>query len=923
MEVMVGAAEENATGIDIARGELSGRQSAYDEEQFQFAMKHLGKYKCALNFLWLAQPRISSFPLREESIKSQQEHDFPEGPQRINRDIVVQIPHVDFKPGEHKGALRVLSPEEPLIAFVRSLADALAKDVVTQETKDLYKAILLDVPVVFELIEVEENAKFRAVAIREQIVEDFFNMALTTWQRMLEVWSFRTDMIRLTGSCDNFSAATLSKLYVTKGHMSKHSELPSLEFIDCTCTFMKRAYSLPAVKKALGLLEKVLGQKNPFDSAYKYHPVITKTKPNEALEWVFCSFADHIMNGDISSAGFSIRFLKGDSKNFGLVRVISFKKAVLDYLLDKLLGEFVKCDATRKLLREKFASHASYRAFVCPFENGVFRDLAKEPVDMTWMASFKESAVKVANLIEKVCYTTAMHPNMRVALKHGKSAEKFVEDSCKDATDEIKVIIEKEEKVLHEDSKTSNMDGDGEDSKKDEAEKEDDADELDNKVTLSLTVTSGGEGTTNFEAMCARKVKTGVWFAVLPKNNSPTEMCKLVKAASSGPNPFIGNGRKGAGVGIIWDQPAAGETTTAPHLRAPPWPRDEFKKLIQGTLRGRSQTDDEDDRDAIKLFDVLLISDGGKSGNISKIFRCLGDMNAANKVSLQKKKNLLLGFEEVSFEARKFRSRGNLNQQENFFFIPSKEGLQLPERKLMWLKGTSTTNRGNILSPIPVPEYVEQWAETFEMKRKIFQDWRKAPSGSDKSKKSASSSEESSDDDDDVPNNKLPPAVDHERARTTRNDDAKESVFYHNVKSVTLWRELMKSYCLGKGIISILTTPELVVAALLERIPVYAFTFSEDHTCRLEAEVQRVMLKEMADDKSPAFESGFAAALTAAKKEKEKKEDKKDDQNATPKKEKKKDKKEDKKKEKKKKEEKSESESEDSSSGSSESGASK
>ena len=194
---------------------------------------------------------------------------------------------------------------------------------------------------------------------------------------------------------------------------------------------MRRAYALPAVRAALEELEKVLGQLNPFDSAYKYHPVITKTKPNEALEWVFCSFVDHIKNGDIVKEGFSIRFLKGDQKNQGLVRVVGFKKEVCDHLLGKILEELVPCERTRKLLREKFATHANYRAFVCPYENEKFR--SKKPVDMTWMAGFAESAVKITNLIEKAAYTMAMHPSMRIALKHGKPVEQFVADTFKDS----------------------------------------------------------------------------------------------------------------------------------------------------------------------------------------------------------------------------------------------------------------------------------------------------------------------------------------------------------------------------------------------------------------------------------------------------------------------------------------------------------
>ena len=100
-------------------------------------MKKAKKFKCAMNFFWVNHYDSPSVgvPLVESRIKILEEYYFSK-PSGLPLDLLIAVMDDDFKPGEHKGALRSYTPEELKIAFIRAIArDIRAKvavDVVQQ-----------------------------------------------------------------------------------------------------------------------------------------------------------------------------------------------------------------------------------------------------------------------------------------------------------------------------------------------------------------------------------------------------------------------------------------------------------------------------------------------------------------------------------------------------------------------------------------------------------------------------------------------------------------------------------------------------------------------------------------------------------------------------------------------------------------------
>ena len=100
-------------------------------------MKKAKKFKCAMNFFWVNHYDSPSVgvPLVESRIKLLEEYYFSK-PSCLPFDLLIAVMEDDFKPHEHKGALKSYTPEEVKIAFVRAIArdirSKVAVDVVQQ-----------------------------------------------------------------------------------------------------------------------------------------------------------------------------------------------------------------------------------------------------------------------------------------------------------------------------------------------------------------------------------------------------------------------------------------------------------------------------------------------------------------------------------------------------------------------------------------------------------------------------------------------------------------------------------------------------------------------------------------------------------------------------------------------------------------------
>ena len=110
--------------------EGGGNQVAYTPELYETAMKSkAASYKCGGNIFWLDHSfnPSSGTPLSMQRIKDFKEFSFSK-PSPYPTDVIVAVPHDQFNPMEHLGALKSVTPIEVLIAFAQAVAEAVKSE---------------------------------------------------------------------------------------------------------------------------------------------------------------------------------------------------------------------------------------------------------------------------------------------------------------------------------------------------------------------------------------------------------------------------------------------------------------------------------------------------------------------------------------------------------------------------------------------------------------------------------------------------------------------------------------------------------------------------------------------------------------------------------------------------------------------------
>ena len=160
-------------------------------------------YKCGGNLFWtlflhLTNPRV---PLSELQIKLCKDFYFKLDnlPSSFPFNVIIGVDSADFHVLEHKGALRVLSPDEPRHAYIFQCADAInanADDGVLRKLRDL----ALNVSMEFEVCEPGEPSYWRAQNLRETDIERGETVKKTTRQWIYDVTGFKAEQEHISGS---------------------------------------------------------------------------------------------------------------------------------------------------------------------------------------------------------------------------------------------------------------------------------------------------------------------------------------------------------------------------------------------------------------------------------------------------------------------------------------------------------------------------------------------------------------------------------------------------------------------------------------------------------------------------------------------------------------------------------------------------
>ena len=160
-------------------------------------------YKCGGNLFWtlmlhFTNPRV---PMSEVQIKLCQNFYFKLDnlPSSFPFIVIIGVDSADFPVMEHKGALRVLSPDEPRHAYIFTCAAAInagADDGVLRKLRDL----ALNVSMEFQVCEPGEPSYWRAQNLRETDVERGETVKKTIRQWIYDVTGFKAEQEQKSGS---------------------------------------------------------------------------------------------------------------------------------------------------------------------------------------------------------------------------------------------------------------------------------------------------------------------------------------------------------------------------------------------------------------------------------------------------------------------------------------------------------------------------------------------------------------------------------------------------------------------------------------------------------------------------------------------------------------------------------------------------
>ena len=225
--------------------------------------------------------------------------------------------------------------------------------------------------------------------------------------------------------------------------------------------------------------------------------------------------------------------------------------------------------------------------------------------------------------------------------------------------------------------------------------------------------------------------------------------------------------------------------------------------------------------------DIYFLLDGGMSGNVGAMLKAF---NGKDKVS--KTFTVLKDLASVDKRHERVRGVGNVKQTETLLVV-SQNQINLPPVK--YQQFTGGTN-GDVIGPVVLAPPETQWQATWAEKKEIF--------GPDQLIEVGGKLEV------DAPADLL-------KRRKPRTDDTVEPVFFHSMP-VLFYQELLVALNI-RAVIDLTPGEGTCATACVKRmLPYVGVTFNEQHSARLNAHLERVVLTGMVTQGDPLYDVNFA-----------------------------------------------------------------
>ena len=704
---------------DGARGRQAGIQSAFNLQDYKSAIGAHGIYRCAMNEFvldpWFSMP--GGIPYNRKVIHELAATSFSR-PGQWGGTNIIWVNNKKFNPLAHKGSLKRLSPEEPNFARIIGIYKAIQEN--RDDELDGWRLDILCAPFQFEYWDCEVPADKqtdgaalpRAISLREATLAEAAAVGRDVLQRVFEVIKTRRGIEQANGRCTDDD---LVKFYMDRIKMAPNSEAINRTFIEHVTTVEKRMLKDGQIVNMLMRLTEEWGRDGPLQSIYKLTAIIKKChQERDLILWTLAALYDTVKSGQASAGEIAIRALtNGAGGGKGLVDLHVTKKQLQDYLFLVDLPKRVKTPETKNKILTILADHDSYRKEYRPYTG------SKTSVDVTWMAGLAESEKMVLRLYEALLYTDMHDAKLRYQIRLNKTVNDMYQsmNPIKALFDALDDAAAAEVKELGT-STAQSMPGapssaailvDSSEAAESAPVASDDAEPQDDKWRRH-----------------ARDRIMETVKLIDDNPDCPSALTAALEASLTAKTPADNSGL----CLIHMDIDLLTESAHMPHLRQPPWRKQQVERLLRAILTTRK---DIAEAGACKLVvgDLLLFKDGGKAvpandfwkmlttgkGRVSRVAKQEG----LGKISI----SVILAEKGLKERRSKVRGVGTLKQLVGLHCFHNKQTI-LPETDRKHFSGSNT---GDALGPVAFVPWSSSWKLPVPDKRLLYGDNRRQVGG--------------------------------------------------------------------------------------------------------------------------------------------------------------------------------------------------
>ncbi|CAK0880249.1 unnamed protein product [Prorocentrum cordatum] len=703
---------EKTMPLTIADG---GRQAPFTKQDCLDALSRGSNYTCGSNLFWQNFFWSATYktPVNMGQVKEiRRFHMSPMSPPEVfpmTTVFAAENPAMDVT--MHLGSLQRLSPIEPQLALLMSMADAVKKE--AEDSVLLkWRQVALSAPVTFEVQAKGDTRYWRAHDIRQEWIETGDTAQLSVRQWVYDIVGFKEAKEKDIGK--TLGSKELSQLYEKHMKYAKSTVHVKPTFVDNAITVHKRLLPLEDSNKCLVWADENLMTDSPWTSLYATQAVVERASTPNKIDWAMMGLTDHYRMAPKASGRsqnhqefidlgkFGVNKLRDYRESY--VEVLNLKLDVKNEMLFKWLPRVGIPSDHVATIQQKMGTFAAVRAYVTGYPG--------DTVDTTWQALMKQSAVSAVALIEELVYTIEFDISRCTNAIQSKLdvADFLAYESVAMRTNEVIEMAKGE----------NGTDG---------------AEELKKFAHLQETDKQ------NWNRGIDKVVRT--YIQIVPDQKTLAELENVLRDSALATI-------KGDPTGLVlyhFDAKQFGEPQYGPELRIAPLREKQYERLARSMLNARAP---QGQPSHLRNGEVAVILDGGRRGNASKLFAPWkentvekkeakgrgrggdevmeadddddqdGDDDSDNEPRAGFKASIIqLAHTEDSLKARRNRvhgGTGSLHQIE-WAHMVAHARISIPERRRKYFEGSTA---GDLITGVEVPELGKEWHVLWKDKKLMY-----------------------------------------------------------------------------------------------------------------------------------------------------------------------------------------------------------